>query len=286
MQVSSQLDGEVEGETEGGQPPVKKPRLVTPVPEASPSSSSIPGLGLGNVLVPSTPVPARPSTPGQERVNENGNRNGKEGPLQLPTLTELLGLGPGPSKKGASVGTEVKNARESPQPNTNANIPAPSTPTPTPSPFKRSMFSSPLSESPGSALGSGSMGYLVPLRSPATPTGIVGTSGWGMRGNDGMGFTQNPVAFAPAHISSQIPGFFYNSHPRTDPPTPSQARTAQTAGAGNSSGVFAMGYNSQFDIEGEVGRVSELLERDVDFEGWLRDVDENEDGGEGGSSQI
>jgi len=47
-----------------------------------------------------------------------------------------------------------------------------------------------------------------------------------------------------------------------------------------------MGYNSQFDIEGEVGRVSELLERDVDFEGWLRDVDENEDGGEGGSSQI
>ena len=35
---------------------------------------------------------------------------------------------------------------------------------------------------------------------------------------------------------------------------------------------FGMGYNSQFDVEGEVDRVSELLERDVDFGGWLRDV--------------
>ncbi|KAF9494379.1 hypothetical protein BDN71DRAFT_1507662 [Pleurotus eryngii] len=36
-------------------------------------------------------------------------------------------------------------------------------------------------------------------------------------------------------------------------------------------------YNSQFDVEGEVDRVSELLERDVDFDGWLRDASIKDD---------
>jgi hypothetical protein len=63
-----------------------------------------------------------------------------------------------------------------------------------------------------------------------------------------MGLTQNPAAFSPVYISSR---FLYPSH--SHPPTPSQARTARTAGPGNS-GVFWG------------GRVSELLERDVDFE--------------------
>lgn len=44
--------------------------------------------------------------------------------------------------------------------------------------------------------------------------------------------------------------------------------------ARGSSGVFAMGYNSQFDLEGQIGMVNELLERDVDFDGWLRDIPE------------
>lgn len=37
-----------------------------------------------------------------------------------------------------------------------------------------------------------------------------------------------------------------------------------------------MQYNSQFDVEGQVDRVSELLDRDVDFDGWLRDIPEEE----------
>jgi len=49
-----------------------------------------------------------------------------------------------------------------------------------------------------------------------------------------------------------------------------------------SSGYLAMGYDSQFDVEGQVDRVSELLERDVDFDGWLRDIPALEDG----SSQL
>lgn len=39
---------------------------------------------------------------------------------------------------------------------------------------------------------------------------------------------------------------------------------------------MGMGYNSQFDVEGQVGMVSDLLEKDVDFDGWLRDIPEME----------
>ncbi|EGN96452.1 hypothetical protein SERLA73DRAFT_186190 [Serpula lacrymans var. lacrymans S7.3] len=60
-----------------------------------------------------------------------------------------------------------------------------------------------------------------------------------------MSFTQNPNAFMPQYTSSQQPPF---------------GRVG--------SGFF--GYNSQFDVEGQVDRVSELLEKDVDFDGWLR----------------
>jgi hypothetical protein len=45
-----------------------------------------------------------------------------------------------------------------------------------------------------------------------------------------------------------------------------------------SSAYLGIGYDSQFDIEGQVDRVSELLERDVDFDGWLRDIPAMEDG--------
>lgn len=39
-----------------------------------------------------------------------------------------------------------------------------------------------------------------------------------------------------------------------------------------SSGLLGMGYSSQFDVEKHVDRVSELLEKDVDFDGWLKDA--------------
>ncbi|KAI0927779.1 hypothetical protein AcW2_003979 [Taiwanofungus camphoratus] len=77
-------------------------------------------------------------------------------------------------------------------------------------------------------------------------------------------FTQNPNAFAPRFVSSQ----------------PFMARGGDFVGVGShnnllareSSGFFGMGYNSQFDVDGRVERVSELLERDVDYDGWLRDI--------------
>ncbi|KAG1865411.1 hypothetical protein F4604DRAFT_1781557 [Suillus subluteus] len=64
-------------------------------------------------------------------------------------------------------------------------------------------------------------------------------------------FAQNPNAFLPQFTSTQAGGSCHN---------------------GKSSGVFGGGYRSQFDVERHVDRVSELLEKDVDFGGWLRDV--------------
>lgn len=64
-------------------------------------------------------------------------------------------------------------------------------------------------------------------------------------------FAQNPNAFLPQFTSTQAGGSCHN---------------------GMSSGVFGGGYRSQFDVERHVDRVSELLEKDVDFGGWLRDV--------------
>lgn len=112
--------------------------------------------------------------------------------------------------------------------------------TPDPSPTK-SLFSSIASESPVTP-----SSMIVPLRSPATPT-----------------FTQNPSAFAPDFVSSQVP---YGSN-----------GMGSTLGRA-SSGFLGMGYNSQFDVEGQVDRVSELLERDVDFDGWLKDIPAEEEG--------
>lgn len=64
-------------------------------------------------------------------------------------------------------------------------------------------------------------------------------------------FAQNPNVFLPQFTSTQAGGSCHN---------------------GMSGSVLGGGYRSQFDVERHVDRVSELLEKDVDFGGWLRDV--------------
>jgi len=64
-----------------------------------------------------------------------------------------------------------------------------------------------------------------------------------------LSFAQNPNAFLP------------------------QISSTQARHKGTSICSFGMGYSSQFDVERHVDRVSELLEKDVDFDGWLRDVE-------------
>ncbi|RDB19226.1 hypothetical protein Hypma_013551 [Hypsizygus marmoreus] len=47
---------------------------------------------------------------------------------------------------------------------------------------------------------------------------------------------------------------------------------AGAAGATKEGGGFGwMGYNSQFDVDGRVDLVSKFMEKDVDYDGWLRD---------------
>ncbi|OCH86175.1 hypothetical protein OBBRIDRAFT_838353 [Obba rivulosa] len=90
-------------------------------------------------------------------------------------------------------------------------------------------------------------------------------------------FTQNPGAFAPPFVSSQHrgggagggAGGFLNAGSYGSAPGLPLAR--------GSSGLFHMGYNSQFDVNGRVDRVSELLDRDVDYSGWLRDIPDDEE---------
>ncbi|KAG8217156.1 hypothetical protein J3R82DRAFT_5215 [Butyriboletus roseoflavus] len=68
-----------------------------------------------------------------------------------------------------------------------------------------------------------------------------------------LSYAQNPSGFLPQITSTQM------------------GKESPTAGRTNN-GIFGVGYSSQFDVERHVDRVSELLEKDVDFEGWLRDV--------------
>ena len=58
-------------------------------------------------------------------------------------------------------------------------------------------------------------------------------------------------------------------------PTNAISRTAskQSIPRG-SSGVFAMPFNSQYDVNGNIDRVSHLLEKDVDFGAWINEADD------------
>lgn len=104
-----------------------------------------------------------------------------------------------------------------------------------PSPTKsvRSYFSAPDSDDGDSPLKANLL-----LESPVSPM---------------LSYAQNPSGFLPQLTSTQA-----------GKGSPSAGRT--------NNGAFGMGYSSQFDVERHVDRVSELLEKDVDFDGWLRDV--------------
>ncbi|KAF9228971.1 hypothetical protein BS17DRAFT_772830 [Gyrodon lividus] len=102
----------------------------------------------------------------------------------------------------------------------------------TPAKSTKSFFSAPDSDPSNSPISNNNL----LLHSPISPM---------------LSFAQNPNAFLPQYTSTQL---------------------GQNSFGRRNSGIFGMGYNSQFDVEKHVDRVSELLEKDVDFDGWLRDV--------------
>ncbi|KAI0648517.1 hypothetical protein C8Q79DRAFT_906473 [Trametes meyenii] len=233
-------------------PPRKKARTV-PLSEQEPTSSG------PQPVPPSTPPPATsplkaPVTP-VSRGKGLGNAKGLPVPTtpdthSLPTLTELLASSRRsrprprpPSRKHTPQSTTASRTKSSGR-HAEAEGELPMVEDerePSPSPTK-TYFSSPAS-------GSSSSGSVL-QRSPVSPL-----------------FSQNPAAFTPAFVSSQRPSA-NDGDPFLGGPVQSQSQGG---------GFFGLGYNSQFDVEGQVDRVSELLERDVDYHGWLRDLDEEED---------
>ncbi|KAI0333068.1 hypothetical protein GY45DRAFT_1359810 [Cubamyces sp. BRFM 1775] len=240
-------------------PPSKRAR-ADPFLEQEPISSgpqpvppSTPPLSTSPAKAPVTPV---------SRGKGLGNAKGLPVPTTpdrqpLPTLTELLASSrrskprPRPpsrkhtpqSQAGGST-NKAGHARRQVEVETElTGVAEDSEPEPSPT---KTYFSSPASGSSDSAS--------IVHRSPVSPL-----------------FTQNPGAFVPAFVSSQRPSA------NDDDPFVGVRSQGPSQGQGlmrGSSGFFGMGYNSQFDVEGQVDRVSELLERDVDYNGWLRDLDE------------
>ena len=229
-------------------PTEQEPASSGPVPPSTPPPTSSPdgapftpvsrGKGLGNAK--GLPVPTTPN------------------PHPLPTLTELLASSrrskprprpPSrkntPHSKAGSCAPDVAAERDSELPAVvEMDERGARDRTPEPSPTK-TYFSSPASgssESPGSAIHR--------PRSPVSPL-----------------FTQHPSAFMPRFVSTQQQGG------NDDDLFAGGQAASQASLMRGSSGFFAMGYSSQFDVEGHVEQVSELLERDVDFKGWLNDVD-------------
>ncbi|KAH7924074.1 hypothetical protein BV22DRAFT_1196198 [Leucogyrophana mollusca] len=231
--------------------PVKRARSVASpadpaaVPHLSPPAkrprTDLPHGDIPSSSTPSPATPAREPEPVPEVTNKQALGNAEGGILtttphrNLPTLDELLASSRRSKPRPRPPSRKLPFVKDSETAKA-ATLPRPHTPIreENPSPTK-SYFSSPASptESPGSP-------RAAVLRSPVSPM---------------FSFAQNPNAFLPQYTSTQQP----------------LARGGGSMGR-TGSGFFAMGYNSQFDVEGQVDRVSELLEKDVDFDGWLRDI--------------
>lgn len=148
-------------------------------------------------------------------------------------------------------------------------------PSPTKSLFSSLASSSPLSGSSGSGPGSGSsmisgsrFSAMHAPREPESP----------------LQFTQNPSQFAPQHESTQPisrPTFsiFANSQglSKYSPTKSSQAESTASRLGRASSGLMGMVYSSQFNVNEHAHRVSDFIEKDVDFTAWVHDNEDEDD---------
>lgn len=72
--------------------------------------------------------------------------------------------------------------------------------------------------------------------------------------------------------SPQSPVFCIADQPGAFRPPYTSTQNGPKALGPAGSDLLGMGYSSQFDVEKHVDRVSELLEKDVDFDSWLKDA--------------
>jgi Wiskott-Aldrich syndrome protein len=113
-------------------------------------------------------------------------------------------------------------------------------------------------------------------------------------------FTQNPSRFAPPLESTQpfLNRHTFGSFARSPVSQPHSQTTQQRASLASksdlnsqsrleraSSGLVGMAYSSQFNVNEHVHRVTDFIEKDVDFTAWVHDNDD-EDIVEVGTSQT
>ncbi|KAI0074698.1 hypothetical protein K474DRAFT_1773814 [Panus rudis PR-1116 ss-1] len=251
-------------------PDEERPAELEPVSSAPAPPPSTPPL-------PMTPPTSRLKSPlplPRSHSKDLGNAKGLPVPTtperkQLPTLTELLASSrrskprprPPSRKSRSNTTTPQRPTRDDPA------VPESDKPAlpalyedPEPSPAK-TYFSSPASGSSSSSQSSPRSPLLHRQQRHGSPTSPLLPGGKLRR-------------FAPQFTSTQQqPGGPASAFPDAGA---TQTQTGLLPPTG--SGFFGMGYSSQFDVDGQVDRVSELLERDVDFSGWIKDIPDLEDG--------
>jgi hypothetical protein len=180
----------------------------------------------------------------------------------LPTLTELLASAKKGKKPQSSKGTNSQSA----------DVESGTKPTRFPSPLP------PLEDNPYMldpyAI---SVNHDLDFSPTKSLSSLAGSDSEDEHENDELkhqvlGLKFSPSSFNPYATSTQRQNYPYEVHEghvitsSRSGPFPDEN---EQAGAALSLGFG--GYNSQFDVAGQVDKVDKPLEKDVDYEGWLRD---------------
>ncbi|GJE88149.1 hypothetical protein PsYK624_042320 [Phanerochaete sordida] len=200
---------------------------------------------------PTTPPPpaSPPHTPPRPASSSKGLGNAKGLPVprtpergtpgQLPTLTDLL----------------ASSRRSRPRPR----------------PPSRKLQSRTTTPAPGGAdADDDALPTLAGAPRTPSPAPTAASRARTLFSSPASGSSGSPQS-VPSRARSPVSPLFPHSGAFAPPFASTQAGGAPPASQSQ------VGYNSQFDVEGQVGMVSDLLERDVDFTGWIHDLPEGVD---------
>ena len=84
--------------------------------------------------------------------------------------------------------------------------------------------------------------------------------------DDGVNGQAQDINFSPSSFNPYATSTQHQNYPHEGGPF-----LHENGKAGPALSLGFGGYNSQFDVAGQVDKVDKLLEKDVDYEGWLRD---------------
>ena len=210
----------------------------TPLLPASPPKTPPRAVSAGNGLGNAMGLPV-PSTP---------NR-GSGTPGALPTLSELLASSRRFKPRPRPPSRKLRSAATTPAPDDHASV----------------RRDADLAQADADALPA-----LLVAEREASPAHTVASRTRTLLSSPASGSSGSPQS-VPSRPRSPVSPLFAHSTAFAPPFASTQAGAAPMPAS-----QPQLGYNSQFDVEGQVGMVSDLLEKDVDFDGWLRDIPEVE----------